>query len=113
MATARFYHGIQRYLLGFETFSRLLFYAACIAGIVFGILNFHWLVAGIAFLMWLLRFTYKLSLSNARQKKWVEDENTISRYLFSTYPTCTVIEVQTLPFLPGKRRFHEKINRIS
>ena len=32
---------------------------------------------------------------------------------FRPYPTCTVIEVQTLPFLPGKRRFHEKINRIS
>ena len=26
MATARYYQGIQRYLLGFETFSRLLFY---------------------------------------------------------------------------------------
>lgn len=49
MATARFYHGVQRYLLGFETFSRLLFYAACIAGLVFGILNNHWLAAGIAF----------------------------------------------------------------
>lgn len=69
MATARFYHGIQRYLLGFETFSRLLFYIACIAGIVFGILNFHWLVAGIAFLMWLLRFTVQASLSTALQKE--------------------------------------------
>lgn len=107
MATARFYHGIQRYLLGFETFSRLLFYAACIAGIVFGILNFHWLVAGIAFLSGYCALQYKLSLSTARPKKWVEDGNTISRYLFRPYPTCTVIEIQTLPFLPGKGDFRE------
>ena len=43
MATARYYRGIQRYLSGFETFSRLLFYAVCIAGIVIGILHLHWL----------------------------------------------------------------------
>ena len=57
MATARFYHCVQRYLLGFESFSHLLFYAACIAGLVFGSLNNHWLAAGIALLIWLFRYT--------------------------------------------------------
>ena len=84
MATARFYHGIQRYLLGFETFSRLLFYIACIAGIVFGILNFHWLVAGIAFLMWLLRFTVQAVIINRTAKEMGGGRKYYSRYLFST-----------------------------
>ena len=69
MATARFYRGAQRYLSGFETFSRLLFYVACMAGIVFGILNFHWLVAGIALLIWLLRYITQAIVINRTAKE--------------------------------------------
>lgn len=39
MATARYFKGFQRYVLGFETFMPLLFYTFGIIGIVFGILN--------------------------------------------------------------------------
>ena len=85
MATARYYQGIQRYLLGFETFSRLLFYVSCIAGIASGVLNSHWLVAGIALLIWLLRFICKLSLLTKQPKKWEETGNTISHYRYSTF----------------------------
>ena len=69
MATARYYQGTQRYLLGFETFSRLLFYAACIIGIALGVLNLHWLVAGIALLIWLLRFTIQAVIINQTAKE--------------------------------------------
>ena len=69
MATARYYQGTQRYLLGFETFSRLLFYAACIIGIALGVLNLHWLVAGIALFIWLLRFTIQAVIINQTAKE--------------------------------------------
>ena len=69
MATARYYQGIQRYLLGFETFSRLLFYVSCIAGIASGVLNSHWLVAGIALLIWLLRFIMQIVVINQTAKR--------------------------------------------
>ncbi|SHE98650.1 Glycosyltransferase, catalytic subunit of cellulose synthase and poly-beta-1,6-N-acetylglucosamine synthase [Bacteroides faecichinchillae] len=69
MATARYYRGIQRYLLGFETFSRLLFYGVCIAGIVFGILNFHWLVVGIALFVWILRYILQAIVINQTAKE--------------------------------------------
>ena len=69
MATARYYQGIQRYLLGFETFSRLLFYVSCIAGIASGVLNSHWLVAGIALLIWLLRFIMQIVVINQTAKE--------------------------------------------
>ena len=69
IATARFYHGMQRYLLGFETFSRLLFYVACITGIVTGILHFHWLAAGIPLIIWLLRYTMQAIVINRAAKE--------------------------------------------
>lgn len=69
IATSRFYRGAQRYLLGFETLSRLLFYAACITGIVFGILSFHWLPAGIALLLWLIRYTVQAVIINQAAKE--------------------------------------------
>ena len=94
MATARFYHGIQRYFLGFETFSRLLFYAACIAGIVFGVLNFHWLVAGIAFLIWLLRFTVQAVVINRTAKEMGGGR----KYYFSLPVFDLIQPVQSLKF---------------
>ena len=82
MATARFYHGVQRYLLGFETFSRLLFYAACIAGLVFGILNNHWLAAGIALLIWLFRYTVQAIIINRTAKEMGGDRKYFSLPVF-------------------------------
>ena len=69
MATARYYRGIQRYLSGFETFSRLLFYAVCIAGIVIGILHLHWLSAGIALLIWIFRYIVQAVVINQTAKE--------------------------------------------
>ena len=56
-STARLYHGMQRWLAGFETLTRLVFHASWIAAMVIGILHFHWLAAGVAFLLFLFRFT--------------------------------------------------------
>lgn len=64
MATGRFFRGAQRYLLGFETTSRLLFYAACIAGITFGVLNMHWIAGGIALFIWILRYIVQAVIIN-------------------------------------------------
>lgn len=69
MATARFYHGMQRYLLGFETLTRLLFYTTCIAGIAFGILNLHWMMAGIALFLWLIRYAVQAIVINQTAKE--------------------------------------------
>ena len=94
MATARFYHGAQRYLLGFETLSRLLFYATCIAGIVLGILDFHWLVAGIALLLWLIRYTVQAIVINQTAKEMGGNR----KYYFSL-PVFDILQpLQSLKF---------------
>lgn len=99
MATARFYHGVQRYLLGFETFSRLLFYAACIAGLVFGILNNHWLAAGIALLIWLFAIPYRQSSLIGQPKKWAETGNiSPCRFSISSSPTSRSNSNFTAPY---------------
>lgn len=79
MATARYYKGMQRYLLGFETTSRLLFHAFCVAGIVFGIINSHWLVAGSALLLWIVRLTVQAIIINRTAREMGRD----LKYYFS------------------------------
>lgn len=63
-STARQYKGLQRWLAGLETFSRLLFYAAWLSMTVMGILHFHWMVAGIGVLFFLLRFAVQAIVIN-------------------------------------------------
>lgn len=63
-STARQYKGLQRWLAGLETFSRLLFYAAWLSMTVMGILHFHWIVAGIGVLFFLLRFAVQAIVIN-------------------------------------------------
>ena len=87
MATAHFYRGIQRNLSGFETTTRLLFHAAWIATLVIGILNFHWLVAGIAFLMFALRYTMQALIIN----KTAKDLGEKRRYFF-TLPVFDILQ---------------------
>lgn len=63
-STARLYHGAQRWLAGLETATRLMFYAAWVATLAAGILNFHWLAAGIALFTWILRFVLQAIIIN-------------------------------------------------
>ena len=87
MATAHFYRGIQRNLSGFETTTRLLFHATWIAALVIGILNFHWLVAGIAFLIFALRYTMQALIINKTAKGLGEKR----RYFF-TLPVFDILQ---------------------
>lgn len=86
-STARFYRGPQRWLAGFETFSRMLFYGTWVAAVVISILNFHWVVAGIAFFFWILRYTMQAIIIN----KTAKDLNDKRRYYF-TLPIFDILQ---------------------
>lgn len=79
MATSKNYKGAQRHLLGFETFSRILFYIAVILMIIIGIINHNWIFAGIAALLWLIRFFTQMYIVNSTAKVVGEPR----RYYFS------------------------------
>ena len=54
--TSHYFKGISRYVMGFETCSRLLFFLAIIACLVYGIWIQDWITVGIASCLWLIRF---------------------------------------------------------
>lgn len=60
MATSRLFKGTTRYLMGFETCSRLLFYIITIATIIISTILHQWIIAGIALLLWILRYVLQL-----------------------------------------------------
>lgn len=86
-STARLYRGAQRWLSGGETTTRIAFYAAWIATFVTGVLNFHWLTASIAFLLWILRFILQATVINRTAK----DLNEQRRYYW-TLPAFDMLQ---------------------
>ncbi|WP_072545679.1 glycosyltransferase [Mediterranea massiliensis] len=82
-STAPLYHGMQRWALGFETFSRLLFHAAWIATVVISALHAHWLVAGLGFLLFVFRFVMQALVINTTAKDL--DEKYRYRFLLPVF----------------------------
>jgi glycosyltransferase involved in cell wall biosynthesis len=79
LVTSKYFKGSQRSVIGFETLSRMLFYVLCITGTTISILQYHWLAAGIAFLIWLIRLIVQSIVINSTSK----DLNEKRRYFFS------------------------------
>lgn len=71
-STARYYRGVQRWLAGLETLTRLAFYGTWLAALVIGILHFHWLAASCAFLFFLLRSAIQALIINRTAKELEE-----------------------------------------
>lgn len=86
-STARLYHGCQRWIIGLETLTRLAFHGTWIALLAIGILNFHWLAAGIAFFLFMLRFTLQAVVIN----KAAQDLGEKRRY-YSTLPIFDLLQ---------------------
>lgn len=63
-STARFYKGLQRYVTGWETTTRLLFYAVWAGTFSLGILLQQWMMAGAAFGSFLLRWALQMYVVN-------------------------------------------------
>lgn len=94
MATSQRYKGFQRSLLGFETFSRLLLYAASAACITIGVLKEDWILAGIAGLVLLLRFIVQAMVVNKTAKSLGEQ-----RRYYLTLPIFDILHpLQSLTF---------------
>lgn len=86
-STAPLYRGIQRWLLGFETTTRLLFHASWICTLVFGIMQQQWLMVGIVILFPLLRYIFQAFIINKTAKDLQEKR----RYYF-TLPIFDILQ---------------------
>ena len=94
METARFYKGSQRWVLGLETATRLLFYVACLSGIVFGILSFHWLAAGLVLLLWIVRYSAQAYVINKTANEMGDNRS----YYFTLLVFDIIRPLQSLKF---------------
>lgn len=86
IATSRFYKGIQRYLLGFETTCRLLFIITAIATVTYAAIVQQWVVLGSAFFIYLLRYIMQMIVINKTSKDLNE-----KKYIF----TLPIFDVTT------------------
>ena len=78
-STARLYRGWARYVLGFDTLTRLLFHAAWITTLCIGLVRGQWFVAGLAVLAFLVCWTVQ-AYAIRRTARALGEER---RYLFS------------------------------
>ncbi len=93
-ATSPYYKGAQRYVLGFETCSRLLFYLFVVLTIAWGIYTHHWLAAGISLLIWIFRLVVQGVIINKTAAELGESR----RYFFSLPVFDLLQPLQSLKF---------------
>ncbi|MCD8293524.1 MAG: glycosyltransferase [Prevotellaceae bacterium] len=74
-STARLYRGAQRYLAGWETCTRLLFYAGWIATAVTGLMHRDWWVAAAAVLLFIARFCMQATIFHRTAKALGDERN--------------------------------------
>ncbi|NDV59579.1 glycosyltransferase [Bacteroides sp. 519] len=109
VVTSGLYKGIQKYLLGAETFSRLLFYVALIGCMVYGIIQMNYILIGAPILLWGIRFAIQASIINNTAKSIGDQE----RYYLSLPVFDFIQPLQSVKFriqclIRGKRSFTRK-----
>lgn len=62
--TSTYYKGIQKYLLGAETFSRIVFYIAFLSLFVSSLMNQSWGITGICVLIYAIRYTFQAIITH-------------------------------------------------
>lgn len=68
ITTSNFYKGFSRYLMGFETCSRLLFYMVTISTLLISCFTQQWIVTILVTMLWTLRFIIQLSVFHQTSK---------------------------------------------
>ena len=94
MATSRYYKGVQESLLKLEATTRLLFHLLFVTTLVVSVLSFHWLVFGIAFIIWVLRYTMQAIIINKTATEMGEKKH----YYFTLPIFDFLLPIQSLGF---------------
>jgi len=96
--TSRFYKGGQRAAFGFETMSMFLLYGCAAAGIAMGVIDMHWLAAGIALLLWIIRYIFQAVIVNKTSKSLGEKR----RYYFTLPLFDFLLPLKSMSFKSSK-----------
>lgn len=82
VTTSKYFKGIQRYLMGGETFSRALFYIILIFTITISILNKQWIVLGVSILLYITRYIFQTVIFNKASSELLEGKYSYQLPLF-------------------------------
>jgi len=105
LATSKYYHGIQRYLLGLETTSRLIFLSLFIATIVFSIIDHQWIVLGIAVFAYILRYIMQTIIINRTASDFKEKRYYFTLPIFDVMQPLDVLKFKLYRKFRGKGDF--------
>ena len=108
LATSHYYHGLQRYWLGFETTSRLLFITATIAAIVVGAINMQWIVLGVALLAYILRYVMQAIIINQTAADFGEKKYYLTLPLFDIIQPLDVLNFKLFRKIRGKADYMKR-----
>ncbi|WP_321436777.1 glycosyltransferase [uncultured Bacteroides sp.] len=108
LATSHYYHGLQRYWMGFETTSRLLFITATIAAIVVGAINMQWIVLGIAILAYILRYVMQAIIINQTAADFGEKKYYLTLPLFDIIQPLDVLNFKLFRKIRGKADYMKR-----
>ena len=73
-ATSHYFKGFQRYILGFETLTRMMFYGLFITLLIMSILQHQWVILGISCFLYILRFLFQSFILNRTAKELEEQK---------------------------------------
>jgi len=108
LATSHYYHGLQRYWLGFETTSRLLFITATIAAIVVGAINMQWIVLGVALLAYILRYIMQVIIINQTAADFGEKKYYLTLPIFDIIQPLDVLNFKLFRKIRGKADYMKR-----
>ena len=103
-------HGIQPYLLGFETLSRVLFYIGIIGSIIYSVMNGLWITFALCTTLWIVRLISLLLVFHRTCNELGERRYNVSLTLFDLLqPLWELYFHLRLMFVPKRTYLRSKI----
>lgn len=103
--TSQFYRGIQKHMLGFETFSRLLFYGVFVSLLVISIHAQQWVLLGSTILIYLLRFIMQATIIHKTAKEFNEKSYYFTLPIFDIAQPLWSLKFKLVHFFRKKNDF--------
>ncbi len=108
LATSHYYHGLQRYWLGFETATRLFFILSVIATIIEGAVNKQWVVLGAAILVYILRYIMQMVIINKTSADFGERKYYFTLPIFDVLQPIDVLNFKLFRKVRGKADYRKR-----
>ncbi len=108
VTTSKYYKGSQKYILGGETFSRIVFYFVFLLLFLASVLNQSWEITGICILTYALRYTIQATVINKTAKDLNETGYWFTLPVFDVILPLNTLKHKTIHLFRRKSDFMRK-----